>query len=69
MNMHRYYFEDGYFKDVEVKISMKVFMSGDDYETSYEEKEEHVKDLVKYITRDKDIVEVFDVEVLDISNG
>lgn len=67
--MHRDYFEDGFFKDVEVKISMKVFINGDDYRTSYEEKEEHVENLVKHITRDKDIIEVFDIEVLDIFDG
>ncbi|WP_127448406.1 hypothetical protein [Veillonella sp. 3310] len=64
--MHRYNFENGFFKDVEVKINMEIFMSGEDYETTYEEKEEHIKNLVKYITRDKDITKVYDIEVLDI---
>ena len=60
------YFKDGYFKDIEVRINMKVFMRGDDNETSYEEKEEHVANLVKHITKDKDIVEVYYINVLDI---
>lgn len=79
--MHRYYFkegnfkdvfEDGCFKDVEVKLSMKVFLECDGSQTSYEEyeeKEQYVKNLVKCITRDKDIIEVFDIEVLDIFEG
>ena len=67
--MHRYYHENGYFKDVEVKISMKIFIEGDEYETSYEEKEEHVENLLRCITRDKDIIEVFDIKVLEIYNG
>ena len=66
--MHRYYNEDGFFRDVEVKLSMKVFIKGDD-EMSYEEEEEHVKNLLKCITRDKDIIEVFDIKVLEIYNG
>lgn len=64
--MHRYNSENGFFKDVEVKINMEIFMSGEDYETTYEEKEEYVKNLVKCITRDKDITKVYDIEVLDI---
>ena len=64
-----YNFENGFFKNIEVKLGMKIFMRGEDYETSYEEKEEHVKKFLKRIVKDNDIVEVFDIEVLDVSNG
>lgn len=79
--MHTYYYEGGTFqdtfeggciKDVEVKLSMKVFLKCDGSQTSYEEyeeKEQHVKNLVKCITRDKDIIEVFNIKVLDIFEG
>lgn len=70
--MYTNYFRDGCFKDVEVRLSMKVFVEGDGSQATYEEyeeKEEYVKNLVKCITRDKDIIEVFDIEVLDVCDG
>ena len=60
---------NGHLRDVEVKITMKVFIEGDEHEKSYEEKKEYVEDLMKYITRDKDITKVFNIEVLGIYGG
>lgn len=56
------YYRDGYLKDFEVKITMKVFIEGDEYEGTYEEKKERVENLIKSTLRDKDIVRVFDVK-------
>lgn len=64
--MYTNYCRDGYLKDFEVKITMKVFIEGEEYEKTYEEKKEHVENLIKSILRDKDIVRVFDVEAQGI---
>lgn len=64
--MYTNYCRDGYLKDFEVKITMKVFIEGEEYKKTYEEKKEHVENLIKSILRDKDIVRVFDVEAQGI---